>query len=172
MRSISYPLLFPLLAFLIFFGPPILGRYMWVMIWSPSAWPVFFDVIFGLYGCQLASIWNAFITILYTPWVILYKYALLFVDFLQLFFYNWWYLFNAVWLSLQFSERGVVFAIQRIWGFFQFYVNDYDGFIAYGKENIFILILILFFWPYYMAWIVFKFFFGIDGFEIGDPPAS
>ena len=82
MRTISYPLLFPLLGFLIFFGPPIIGRYMWVMLWNPSAWPIFFEVIFQIYGCQLASIWNAAVTIIYTPFVIGWKYVLLTIDFL------------------------------------------------------------------------------------------
>ena len=59
-----------------------------------------------------------------------YQTLLLLIDILIFFAYVVYYLYAVVWATLQFTGKGIDQIIITIWNFLQWYVNDYDGFIA------------------------------------------
>ena len=60
----------------------------------------------------------------------LWQIVLLNIDIVIFFAYQMYYIVISTGALLQFTEKGIVQAIITIWLFLEWFVNDYDGFIA------------------------------------------
>lgn len=95
-------------------------------------------------------------------------YDLLYV-FYTLFYNIWIYLvYNLVWIweiidaTFGFTTDGVIYAFGQILDLVNFMVTDYDEFVAIIQDDIWRLMAVFLFWPFYLAWIIFAWLFGLD----------
>ena len=108
----------------------------------------------------VTTLWNAIYILVNEPITGTYYFILLFLDIMGFLWYNLGWMWGAFDATFQFSEVGIVIATIRIWGFFHFLVNDYDGFTKSLESNIWTVIGVLFLWPFYILYYVGAFLFG------------
>ena len=75
--------------------------------------------------------------------------------------YNLTYIWQIVDATLQFSEEGLLYGFAVLFFYAEFFANDYEGFVLLLQDNIWGIAGAVLFWPIYVAWIMFKWLFGI-----------
>ena len=103
---------------------------------------------------------NAVVILITEPIKAIYYLSLLFVDILGFLWYNLGWMWETFDATFKFSELGILYAANRIWEFFQYLVNDYDGFTKSLESNIWTVVAVLFLWPFYIMYYVAAYMFG------------
>ena len=95
------------------------------------------------------------------PIEIIKAFAVLFDNIFRYLWYNLTYLWEIIDATLRFSEGGVLYGLSVIFYYTEFFANDYDGFVILIQDNIWGIAGAVLFWPIFVAWIVFKWLFGL-----------
>ena len=110
---------------------------------------------------QLTAIWAAFSLIFTQPFSILSAVWVLISNVFKFLWYNLSYLWAIIDATFHFTEEGLLYGFAVLFFYLEYFANDYDGFVALLQDNIWGIAAAVLFWPIYLAWILFKWTFGL-----------
>ena len=133
-------------------------RYYWVMFVNGDFNQAVLDLVAER---QVRAIWGCITLIFTEPVNIVTAIGLLLLNIGKYLWYNVYYLWRIVDATFLFTEQGVLYGFAVLFFYLEFFANDYEGFVALLQDNIWGISMAILFWPIYVAWIFFKWLFGI-----------